>query len=115
MTGRPSSFTQEIADAICEHRAKMSSMIDSASEAVLRAIRPGDDPSWGEVSHDARLEVRAIVLAVLKAMREPTEAMAAAASKAGDVALTNAENDRAIWEAMIDAAMAETTSSRELG
>ena len=90
----------------------MSDIIDRAVAAAIEAFKAQDDEyvgkydaEWGEIRLDGSFAIRPIVIAVLEAMKEPTDAMVKAAQ--AELVGTDApiDTEEVVWRAMISKAM----------
>lgn len=75
---------------------------DYIEERIRNGVKPSDLPSWDDLGSDGRLYFTHKVRAILTAIREPSDYMAAAGTLPDREPL--AED---VWKAMIDAALAE--------
>lgn len=98
----------------------MTEMLDRSARAAFDALGPHERP-WEEQPPDVKENLRNIVRAVLRELRQPTEAMSRAGSRATCQAVTeftrgkyegiglSPHNLERIWKAIINAALGERT------
>lgn len=78
-------------------------MIDRGAAAILRAIVGGGDEIWNSLPKKSRDYYRVQSRAVIEAMRDPTEGMAAGIFLLQEP--EHCEERKAIYRSMIDAAL----------